>query len=545
MNDKLIASIVDEDDNKLMRNGSILTVDLPVDYFNYYQQAPACFESSKFMLPIDTDRISKDTVRLSSKLKVNQESLSRLKDQIIADTQGEEEFVNRCSELLLAPTLQMVYAQSQNKTWSAPLHPDNIFIDSDTNIAKCMFRYPQNLQMTDEAIDDLRRIIYWLLFPVSSRDFDVFCSRPFINLNYDNFFDWLSNQTSELLQYTRMETINKVEILLNDLNDAFDENYDIRDMLEVLNQDGLIREVDDLPSALDIDTPPAPVESEEEEEEIDEEDPNDFVEEEPIKEKKPIQKEKPKEKATPAKKKKTGKGKWIFIGGIVLILGIGGVYSLIKGNNNKDTSTQRTTQTSSQQQPTQKVDAGTHCPTFIQGMSAYSNGNYDQAVSDFQQFFNNKNNRDKYYLTKDEKSNVYVAYAKDNGKYQQLLDDMTPFDSKTPVVLVNYLLKENQRPEIQKLNSDNKYIKFAKAYIDNNNEKMIDYANSDLVTNPQMAVACGKAFGTAKKISQAKNWLQTLNNQDVQQQATMAVIDGANDAGMNPNDVKKQLNVSD
>lgn len=549
MNDKLIASIIDEDENKLIRNGSDLTVDLDIDYFNNYQQAPSCFDSSKFMLPVDTDRISKNTVRLSSNLGVNQESLSRLKDQIIADTQGEETFVTQCSELLLAPTLQMFYAQAQNKTWSAPLHPDNIFIDSDTNIAKCMFRYPQNLQMTNEAVDDLRRIMYWLLFPVSSRDFDVFCSHPFISLSYDNFFDWLNNQTSDLLQYTRMETINKVEILLNKLNDAFDEDFDVRDMLEVLNQDDLIREVDETPSVLDVDTPPAPVEEEPEMEEEPDENEEYFDEEEPEEKEQPSKKQKvepkPVEKPKKPKKKKGSKVKW-FIGGLVAVLLAGGAYSMLKGQDSNNNNNKTTTESSQvKTKPTQKQDAGTHSPTFIQAMSAYNNGNYSQAVSELQQFFNNKENKAKYYLTKDEKSSVYVAYAKDGGKYQQLLDDMTPFDSKTPVVLVNYLLMEKQRPAIQNLKSSNKYIQFAKAYINNDNAKMIEYANSDLVTNAQMAVACGKAFGSAKKISQAKDWLQTLNNQNVQQQATMAVIDGANDAGMNPADVKKQLNVSD
>lgn len=541
--------VIDSDENVMQQVGNHISIQISSDDFKFWQRVPNCLDSSMFLTSLDVEQIDKKTYEMSTELDPNQNNLEIIKDNILADSLNDDsvDFVTECVERLLIPTLQIAYAQQQQKTWNAPLHPANLVIDSQTDRIKSIFRYPQGTVIDQEFVNDLTKIIYYLLIPLSSEQLEsLWSSRDYITLTEDDFVNILGD--NEIINYVKLDTLqNSISVIQEVLDNLkADDELNIEQALEYLDAQEAIDEVNNTESVVSVDTPDDVVEAPQEEaEDVPEEEPIEEAknepEEEPLEEQKP-----PKKKAMPKKKGKKG---LIIVGSVFGVIALIALVGMFMNHQQKEQAQQQKIQQEQavkQQQPAVKQDADKNS-NFLQGLTASNAGDYENAVDSFNQFFDNKTNQKKYLINKNEKITVYVAYSK-LGKYQQLLNNLTPYDKMTPVTLTNYLLTDSNganKQQILKLNSSSKYINFAKAYLKNDNNGMIEYANADLSSNQQMAVACGHAYGNSGDLSGAKDWLQSLTNNSVQKQATQAVIQSAQSKGMNPDQIKKTLNVND
>lgn len=534
--------VIDSDENVMQQVGNHVSIQISSEDFKFWQRVPNCLDSSMFLTSLDVEQIDKKTYEMSTELDPNQNNLEIIKDNILADSLNDDsvDFVTECVERLLIPTLQIAYAQQQQKTWNAPLHPANLVINSQTDRIKSIFRYPQGTVVDQEFINDLTKIIYYLLVPLSSEQLEsLWSSRDYITLTEDDFVNILGD--NEIINYVKLDTLQNSISVIQEVLDNLKSNdeLNIEQALEYLDAQEAIDEVNNTESVVSVDTPDNIIETPQEELEPEpKEEPE--PEPEPEKEKKETHK-----REKPKKKSKKGFIVGGSILGVIALIALTGVF--MNHQQQKQAQQQKIQQEQAEkQQPTVKQDADKNSD-FLQGLTASNAGNYENAVDDFNQFFDNKSNQKKYLINKNEKITVYVAYSK-LGKYQQLLDNLTPYDKMTPVTLTNYLLTDSNganKQQILKLSSSSKYINFAKAYLKNDSNGMIEYSNADLSSNQQMAVACGHAYGSSGDLSGAKSWLQSLTNNAVQKQATQAVIQSAQSKGMNPEQIKKTLNVND
>lgn len=542
--------VIDSDENVMQQIGNHVSVQISSDDFKFWQRVPNCLNSSMFLTSLDVEQVDKKTYEMKTELDPDQNNLEILKDNLLADSINDDtvDFVTECTEKLLIPTLQVAYAQQQQKTWNAPLHPANLVINSQNDRIKSIFRYPQGTVIDQEFVNDLTKIVYYLLTPLSSEQLEsLWSSREYITLTEDDFINILAD--NEIINYVKLDTLqNSISIIQEVIeNMKANDELNIRQALEYLDAQEAIEEVDNTESVVSVDTPEEVVEAPLEEQK--EEPVEDEIEEEPLEEiEEPVKKSPQKQTSHPKKnnQKKKNKKMIITLGSIFGVIALICLIGFLM--NSREKQPQQKTQQSqpTEQQPTVKQDANKNSD-FLQGLTASNAGNYQNAVDEFNQFFDNKNNQKKYLISKNEKITVYVAYSK-LGKYQQLLDNLTPYDKMTPITLTNYLLTDsngNNKQQILNLKSNSKYINFAKAYLKNDNNGMIEYANSDLSSNQQMAVACGHAYGSSGDLNGAKEWLQSLTNNAVQKQATQAVIQSAQAKGMNPEQIKKTLNVND
>lgn len=478
---------------------SIINIFLPVKIASRNSLTPALINNNRLNQWVQQGDQKNNYVPYQTSLGPSEYTLADWKRRQLALSFND--FKNSIIPITREILRLMLYTE-HGKQWEFPVNPLNIIYDEESNSCRVFYRYPQTLKNISESwFEEIQKIILYLHVPEveeSTRRFQSLSMSDFYNeFLYNDNPSKVSDTYANLIKTYGSDNIMDLATQAFDIiEDESDENSNLNGSSDVesLLEKPLI-EGADIIDDVSLDN-------------------TDYVDLQTI----PVKNNVSRNSYPSAQNgrnqnqnqqftqpKKSNKFALFLLFLLLVAACTAGYWYFVKGKNNDQQQANQAVSSSSSQSNGKSQE-------FYDGLTQAAANNSNAAAKDFDDYFANSGSADA--LSKKELSAVFGAYLS-AGKYNQILKNIPSDD--TVNALIKYLVLRKDTKAIKSLSSDNNYpiISFAKADVDNDQEKMVKLANNvDLSDNQQYQNDLCKAFADTHQLKKGVKWANEQTNAD-------------------------------